>query len=210
MNIVTKTKIREFPLISRGKVRDIYEIDAETLLIVTTDRISAFDVIMNEPIPYKGVVLNRSPVLDGRVQGLVANLSRPRMFGLSGGPDPHTTARNLDGRSVIVRRQTQCPSNDRPLGNTPALAQGLQNHGFRFAGKNCGRTCGLEMGNPLFSRRSTKADWAQHDEISPSPTRRRAIGEAVGQKSAGSLLAIYSRGRDLAAARWYHHRRHQI
>ena len=59
MNIVTKTNIREFPLVSRGKVRDIYEIDAETLLIVTTDRMSAFDVIMNEPIPYKGVVLNQ-------------------------------------------------------------------------------------------------------------------------------------------------------
>ena len=59
MNIVTKTSIREYPLLSRGKVRDIYEIDPQTLLIVTTDRMSAFDVIMNEPIPYKGVVLNQ-------------------------------------------------------------------------------------------------------------------------------------------------------
>ena len=57
--VVTQTDIREFPLISRGKVRDIYDIDDETLLIVTTDRMSAFDVIMSSPIPMKGVVLNQ-------------------------------------------------------------------------------------------------------------------------------------------------------
>ena len=59
MNVVTRTDITEYPLVSRGKVRDIYEIDKDTLLLVTTDRMSAFDVIMNEPIPYKGVVLNQ-------------------------------------------------------------------------------------------------------------------------------------------------------
>ena len=52
MKIVTKTQIRQYPLISRGKVRDIYEIDPQTLLIVTTDRMSAFDVIMNEGIQF--------------------------------------------------------------------------------------------------------------------------------------------------------------
>ena len=57
--VVTQTNIGEFPLISRGKVRDIYDIDDETLLIVTTDRMSAFDVIMSSPIPMKGVVLNQ-------------------------------------------------------------------------------------------------------------------------------------------------------
>ena len=50
MEIVTATTIKEFPLLSRGKVRDIYELDTTSLLIVTTDRMSAFDVIMNEPI----------------------------------------------------------------------------------------------------------------------------------------------------------------
>ena len=59
MQIVTETNIVEFPLVSRGKVRDIYEIGSDTLLIVTTDRMSAFDVIMKEPVPYKGVGLNQ-------------------------------------------------------------------------------------------------------------------------------------------------------
>ena len=59
MRITTKTEISAYPLLSRGKVRDIYDIDDKTLLIVTTDRMSAFDVIMDKPIPYKGVILNQ-------------------------------------------------------------------------------------------------------------------------------------------------------
>ena len=59
MKVVVKTQIDAYPLLSRGKVRDIYAVDDDTLLIVTTDRMSAFDVIMNDPIPYKGVILNK-------------------------------------------------------------------------------------------------------------------------------------------------------
>ena len=59
MRITTKTEISTYPLLSRGKVRDIYDIDEKTLLIVPTDRMSAFDVIMDRPIPYKGVILNQ-------------------------------------------------------------------------------------------------------------------------------------------------------
>ena len=59
MKVIDATDIREYPLVTKGKVRDIYEIDPETLLLVTTDRMSAFDVIMGRPIPYKGVVLNQ-------------------------------------------------------------------------------------------------------------------------------------------------------
>ena len=51
MKVVVKTHISAYPLLGRGKVRDIYDVDEKTLLIVTTDRMSAFDVIMNEPIP---------------------------------------------------------------------------------------------------------------------------------------------------------------
>ncbi|MGL5630955.1 MAG: phosphoribosylaminoimidazolesuccinocarboxamide synthase, partial [Azovibrio sp.] len=51
------SSIHSLPLISRGKVRDIYAVDADKLLIVTTDRLSAFDVILPDPIPQKGQVL---------------------------------------------------------------------------------------------------------------------------------------------------------
>ena len=59
MKVVTRTEISACPLISRGKVRDIYSVDDNSLLIVTTDRMSAFDVMMGRPIPYKGVILNQ-------------------------------------------------------------------------------------------------------------------------------------------------------
>ena len=59
MNALFESNIPDLPLISRGKVRDIYDVDEEHMLIVTTDRLSAFDVIMSQPIPGKGEVLTR-------------------------------------------------------------------------------------------------------------------------------------------------------
>jgi|TARA_B110000037_G_scaffold17362_1_gene17987 phosphoribosylaminoimidazole-succinocarboxamide synthase len=59
MTILTKTNLSSLKLLNRGKVRDIYDIDDENMMIVTTDRLSAFDVIMNEPIPFKGEVLTK-------------------------------------------------------------------------------------------------------------------------------------------------------
>ena len=72
MKVVVKTDITAYPLLSRGKVRDIYDVDEKTLLIVTTDRMSAFDVIMSEPIPYKGVILNKITLFGAIYLGIVA------------------------------------------------------------------------------------------------------------------------------------------
>ena len=59
MTTLTQTHLSSLKLLNQGKVRDIYEVDDENILIVTTDRLSAFDVIMNEPIPFKGEVLTK-------------------------------------------------------------------------------------------------------------------------------------------------------
>ena len=59
MTNLTHTSLSSRKLLNQGKVRDIYDIDDENILIVTTDRLSAFDVIMNEPIPFKGEVLTK-------------------------------------------------------------------------------------------------------------------------------------------------------
>ena len=59
MTILTQTSLSSLKLLNQGKVRDIYDIDDENMMIVTTDRLSAFDVIMNEPIPFKGEVLTK-------------------------------------------------------------------------------------------------------------------------------------------------------
>jgi phosphoribosylaminoimidazole-succinocarboxamide synthase len=59
MTTLTQTSLSSLKLLNQGKVRDIYDVDDENILIVTTDRLSAFDIIMNEPIPFKGEVLTK-------------------------------------------------------------------------------------------------------------------------------------------------------
>jgi phosphoribosylaminoimidazole-succinocarboxamide synthase len=58
-DVLFETSIPELPLIGRGKVRDIYSVDDDHLLLVTTDRLSAYDVVMPDPVPGKGEVLTR-------------------------------------------------------------------------------------------------------------------------------------------------------
>ncbi len=86
---VYRTALRGLEKIHEGKVRDIYAVDARTMLIVTTDRLSAFDVVLPDPIPDKGRVLNQiSNFWFGRTAHIVPN---------------HLTGRTLDG---IVRSST--------------------------------------------------------------------------------------------------------
>lgn len=202
MNIVTKTSIREYPLLSRGKVRDIYEIDPQTLLIVTTDRMSAFDVIMNEPIPYKGVVLNQITLYwmnafkDLTRNHLLATEVRDFPAALA----PH--AADLEGRAVVVRKAKPLP--------IECIVRGyLTGSGFKDY-KATGSVCGYKLpaglvdsdklDTPLFTP-STKADLGAHDENITVADAKSRIGEGLLKKIQELSLAIYSRGRDLAAER---------
>lgn len=202
MKIVTKTQIREYPLISRGKVRDIYEIDPQTLLIVTTDRMSAFDVIMNEPIPYKGVVLNQITLYwmdafkDLAANHLLATDVRDFPAALA----PH--ADELEGRAVVVRKAKPLP--------IECIVRGyLTGSGFKDY-KATGSVCGYKLPaglvdsdkleTPLFTP-STKADLGSHDENITLADAKSRIGDGLLKKIQELSLAIYSRGRDLAAQR---------
>ena len=202
MKIVTKTQIREYPLISRGKVRDIYEIDSQTLLIVTTDRMSAFDVIMNEPIPYKGVVLNQITLYwmdafkDLAANHLLATDVRDFPAALA----PH--ADELEGRAVVVRKAKPLP--------IECIVRGyLTGSGFKDY-KATGSVCGYKLPaglvdsdkleTPLFTP-STKADLGAHDENITLADAKSRIGDGLLKKIQELSLAIYSRGRDLAAQR---------
>ncbi len=202
MNIVTKTNIREFPLVSRGKVRDIYEIDAETLLIVTTDRMSAFDAIMNEPIPYKGVVLNQITLYWMEAcKDLVANhLLATDVRDFPAALAPHRA--DLEGRAVIVRKARPLPIECIVRGYI--TGSGLKD--YKANGSVCGHKlpAGLvdsdKLETPLFTP-STKADLGAHDENITLADAKARIGEGLVKKVQDLSLAIYSRGRDLAAAR---------
>lgn len=103
MNIIYKTNFKDLKLKNRGKVRDIYEFD-NYLLIVATDRISAFDVVMNEPIPFKGKILNQiSKFWLTTTKHIVANhfiTDDVRQYP----PECLKYADVLDGRSMLVKK----------------------------------------------------------------------------------------------------------
>jgi phosphoribosylaminoimidazole-succinocarboxamide synthase len=202
MNVVTKTNITEYPLVSRGKVRDIYEIDKDTLLLVTTDRMSAFDVIMNEPIPYKGVVLNQITLFwmdmfkDILPNHLIA--SEVKDF-----PEPlHKYAADLEGRSVLVRKAKPLPIECIVRGHI--TGSGWKD--YLKTGSVCGHAlpAGLKesekLATPLFTP-STKAELGEHDENITVEQAVGMIGEELARKVEAVSIAIFSQGREFAESK---------
>jgi phosphoribosylaminoimidazole-succinocarboxamide synthase len=101
------SSINSLPLLNRGKVRDIYAVDAERLLIVTTDRLSAFDVVLPTPIPGKGEVLTRiSDFWFARLGHILPN----QLTGIA--PESVVAPEERDqvmGRASVVRRLKPLP-----------------------------------------------------------------------------------------------------
>ena len=202
MQCVTTTSLTEYPLLSRGKVRDIYETGPDSLLIVTTDRISAFDVVMDDPIPHKGVVLNQITLFwMEKFAQLVPNhllATDVRDF-----PKPlQAHAGLLEGRSVLVRRA-------KPLAIECIVRGYITGSGwkdYQKTGSVCGHTlpAGLresdKLDKPLFTP-STKAELGAHDENISLAQAKRITGEALATQAQDLALAIYSAGRDYAAGR---------
>lgn len=202
MKVVTKTDITEYPLLSRGKVRDIYEIDKDTLLLVTTDRMSAFDVIMNEPIPFKGVVLNQITLFwmemfkDILPNHLIA--SDVKDF-----PAPlQKYAEELEGRSVLVRKAKPLPIECIVRGHI--TGSGWKD--YQKTGAVCGHAlpAGLleseKLATPLFTP-STKAELGQHDENITVEQAITMIGEDLARKVQAASIAIFSQGREYAESK---------
>lgn len=159
-----ESNLTSLPLIARGKVRDIYDIDDRHLLIVTTDRISAFDAILPTPIPGKGRILTEMPQFwMNKMQEIVPNQLAPEMA-LA---DYLTLEelQELDGRGMIVRKLKPLP--------VEAIVRGyLVGSGWKEYKKNQS-VCGIplkkgmklaqKLPEPLFTP-STKAAQGDHDE----------------------------------------------
>ncbi len=202
MRITTKTEISTYPLLSRGKVRDIYDIDEKTLLIVTTDRMSAFDVIMDRPIPYKGVILNQITLFwMDKFKDIIPNhLVESDVDRFPAALDPWKD--ELEGRAVLVRKAKPLP--------VECIVRGyIAGSGWKDYQKT-GTICGYQLPAgmresdklepPLFTP-STKAELGQHDQnISPAEAAR-LLGEDVARKVQETTLAIYEAGRTYAASR---------
>jgi phosphoribosylaminoimidazole-succinocarboxamide synthase len=204
--IVYRTELRGLERIHEGKVRDIYAVDADSLLIVTTDRLSAFDVVLPDPIPDKGRVLNSiSNFWFARLAHLVPNHLTGR--------DPASVVASaaeralLEGRAVIVRRLKALP--------LEAVVRGyLIGSGWKDY-QASGTLCGVELPKglklaarlpePLFTP-ATKAASGQHDENIGFDAVETLIGAPLAAQVRDTSLALYrfaaehARGRGIIIA----------
>lgn len=202
MRVVTQTQFPGLELLSRGKVRDIYALDAEHLLIVTTDRMSAFDVVLGEPVPYKGVVLNQITVFWMRMfHDLVPNhLVATEVADFP--PALAAFADDLEGRAVVVRRAKPLP--------IECIVRGyLTGSGYKdylATGSVCGHKLpeGLpeaaKLTPPLFTP-STKAELGEHDENITVASAKARVGEGLVRRVQDISLAMYERARAYAEER---------
>ena len=192
-----QSSIRSLPLLHRGKVRDIYAAGDDLMLIVTTDRLSAFDVVLPDPIPGKGAVLTAlSNFWFKRMQNLIPNhLSDRRLSAVI--PDAAERA-PLEGRSMVVRKLTPLPIEAVVRGYL--IGSGWKD--YQATGAVCGITLppGLrqaeQLPEPLFTP-STKAELGTHDENISYAQVERIIGAERAAQVRAAALGIY-----LAAAKY--------
>jgi phosphoribosylaminoimidazole-succinocarboxamide synthase len=200
-SVVFDTDIKSLERLHRGKVRDVYAIDADSLLIITTDRLSAFDVVLPDPIPGKGQVLNRiSNFWFARTQGIVPNhlIDRPLAEVL---PDPAERAQ-AEGRCMIARRLKALPIEAVVRGYL--IGSGWKD--YQATGAVCGITLpkGLRQAErlpePLFTP-ATKAAVGDHDENISYGEVEKLIGPALAVKVRDTALALYAHAVDYARER---------
>ncbi len=187
--------------IGRGKVRDIYSVDDDHLLIVTTDRLSAYDVIMPDPVPGKGQVLTRiSNFWFEMMEDLIPSHLTDRT--LKSIIDDDESLRSLERRSIITRRL-------RPLPIEAVVRGYLIGSGWRDY-QQTGQVCGIELPpgleqaaklpQTLFTP-ATKADTGDHDENISFETVQQMIGVAVAEQVREVSIQIYERAAAYALGR---------
>jgi phosphoribosylaminoimidazole-succinocarboxamide synthase len=196
-----ESRIRGLKKVHQGKVRDIYDVDPEHLLIVTTDRLSAFDVVLPDPIPFKGEVLTRiSEFWFGKTRHIVPNqLTQLKVEELISDRDERA---QLAGRSMVVKKLNALP--------VEAVARGyLIGSGYKdykARGSICGISlpAGLQMADalpePIFTPAS-KAPAGQHDENVDFDTIVKAVGREYAEKIRRITLALYAFAADHARSR---------
>jgi phosphoribosylaminoimidazole-succinocarboxamide synthase len=185
-------------LLSRGKVRDVYEYAPNEMLIVTSDRLSAFDVILPTPIPDKGTVLTQiANFWFEKTDHLIPNHLVD--------PDPFSTDeghRHLAGRSIVVRRAEALP--------VEAIVRGYLTGSGRKDYEKTGKVCGIELPaglveasrlpEPIFTP-STKAEVGTHDENIPFAKMEDLIGADLAGKVRDVSLELYRFGAEYALKR---------
>jgi len=196
--LVMQTDFPGLNLMARGKVRDIYDL-GETLLMVTSDRISAFDVIMNEPIPDKGFVLTQISVFWFRqMEDIVKNhIISTDVADYPDSCQPY--AEVLKGRSMLVKKA-------RPLPVECVVRGYLSGSGWKDY-KETGSICGIRLPTGLkesdrlpepILTPATKAELGEHDENISFEQMAEICGSNLAEQARDYTIRIYNRARDLA------------
>jgi len=200
---VTESRL-PLPLLRRGKVREVYEVDAGHLLLVASDRVSAFDVVMREPIPWKGAVLTQiSAFWFERLAGIVPTHYVTARTGeiLERVPALAGRANQVAGRAMLVRRTTPVPFECVVRGYLSGSAWAEYRTRGTLAGEPlpAGMLESARLEPPLFSP-ATKAD-SGHDENVTFARMAEVLGPELAARLRDASLTVYGAGREYAASR---------
>ena len=197
---ILETRLKSLPLLHRGKVRDIYAVGADKLLVVQTDRLSAFDVILPDPIPQKGRVLTRlSHFWFERLGHVIAN----HLTGIAPETVVATSERDeIAGRAMVVKRLA-------PL-MIEAVVRGYVAGSAWKDYQATGAICGVELPRgleqaaklpePIFTP-ATKAPAGAHDENISFDEAAKIVGATYAAAVRDASLRLYKEASDYAATR---------
>ncbi len=197
-NILTYTDFQELPLTHRGKVRDIYDL-GENLLIVATDRISAFDVVLPNGIPYKGKVLNQLSAywfntLADIIPHHMVTINLQENYGV-----PAALINILAGRAMIVKKAKPLPVECVVRGYLSGSAWNeYQQNGVVFGiplPPDLKESAKLEQ--PIFTP-ATKAEIGSHDENIDFSKVKEILGEELAKRVRQVSLQLYQKAASLA------------
>jgi phosphoribosylaminoimidazole-succinocarboxamide synthase len=200
MSTLYESTLRSLPLLGRGKVRDNYAVGNDQLLIVTTDRLSAFDVIMGEPIPNKGRVLNAmANFWFDKLKHVVPN----HLTGVA--PESVVAADEVEqvkGRAVVVKRLE-------PILVEAVVRGYLAGSGWKDY-QATGSVCGVQLPpglqnaqklpEPIFTP-AAKAEMGHHDENITYDEMERRIGTELSATIRDISIRLYKEAADYAATR---------
>jgi len=198
MTAIPETHFKDLPLKRQGKVRDIFDF-GDTLLLVTTDRLSAFDVVLPDPIPDKGKVLNQISVFwFEKMANIVGN--HLETTDVTAHPEPcHPYKEALEKRSMLVKKADPLPVECIVRG----YITGSGWHGYQTTGHVCGIQLpeGLQesdkLAAPLYTP-STKAEVGDHDINISFEQTVEILGKETAEKIRDLSLEIYNKGAAMA------------
>lgn len=189
-----RPELQSYRHLASGKVREIYEIDERTLLLVASDRISAYDHILSPAIPDKGRILTAMSFFWFDVLGVPNHLA--------GGPTDARIPADCVGRSMVVRKL--------PMVQVECVARGYLTGSGLIDYRNTGAVCGVELPagldeasklpEPIFTP-ATKAELGEHDENISFERVVETAGADLAEKLRAATLDIYGSGAALASDR---------